>query len=149
MTSRIPPQNLDAEKAVLGAMLVEPRVIPELASVLKSEDFYFPSHQQIYGTILALCDRGQPVDLLTVDADLKRKSKNDHILAADIAAMAENALPSHAAAHALLVKEASQKRTLLGLLKKTEEKIYSSSEDCLSIAGSLSSDLWSSQNDGM
>jgi len=148
MTSRIPPQNLEAEKAVLGAMLVEPRVIPELASVLKSEDFYFPSHRQIYGTILALCDRGQPVDLLTVDADLKRDSKNDYILAADIAAMAENALPSHAAAHALLVKDASRKRNLLTLVKKTEEDIFASSDDCLTIAGSLSSALSSSQSNG-
>ena len=72
MTSRIPPQNLEAEKAVLGAMLFEPTVIPGVSSVLNSEDFYFPSHRLIYETILALCDKGQPVDLLTVGWVLDR-----------------------------------------------------------------------------
>ena len=133
MTSHIPPQDLQAEKVVLGAMLIDPTVIPEVASVIDRKDFYFESHQKIYAAMLTLVDRREPVDLITVGAAL-----DGQVLTADIVGMTENALPSHAKRHAELVKEKSQKRKILEAIRQTEEDI-DSGEDCLAIAGRLSS----------
>ena len=70
MSSRVPPQDLKAEKAVLGAMLIESTVIPEVASLLNPGDFYFESHRKIYEAMLALWNRREPVDLITVSVGL-------------------------------------------------------------------------------
>lgn len=146
MTSRIPPQNLEAERAVLGAMLIEAAVIPEIASILHPADFYLPSHQKICAAILCLWNRREPVDLITV-TDALKKTEQD-ISTADMAAMADLALPSHAGAHARAVKEAAQKRKLLEVIREVEEDLYSSGHDALTIAGRLSSALSSLQNGG-
>ena len=146
MTSRIPPQNLEAERAVLGAMLTDAAVIPEIASILHPADFYLPSHQIICAAILSLWNRREPVDLITV-TDALKKTEQD-ISTADMAAMADLALPSHAKAHARAVKEAAQKRKLLEVIREVEEDLYSPSHDALSVAGCLSSALSSLQNGG-
>lgn len=141
MTSPIPPQDILAEKAVLGAMLIESTVIPDMAALLSPRDFYYESHQRVFEAILSLWNRQEPVDLITVSNALGGQTS-----AADIAAMAENALPSHSQAHARAVKETAQKRQLLKTIREAEEAIYSSQEDALSIAGQLSSTLSSLQD---
>ncbi len=133
MTSRVPPQDLQAEKALLGAMLIEQTVISEVASLLNPRDFYLDSHRKIYEAMLALWNRQEPVDLITVSGALDGQAST-----ADIAGMAESALPSHAKRHAELVKEKSQKRKILEAIRQTKGDI-DSGEDCLAIAGRLSS----------
>ncbi len=54
MSTKVPPQDILAEKVVLGAMLMTSEIIPEIASVLDSKDFYYPSHCKIYEAILSL-----------------------------------------------------------------------------------------------
>src|SRR5262249_34730429 len=63
---RVPPQNQDAEEAVLGAMLLSPAAITAVAEILDASDFYRHSHGLIYKTALALYERGAPVDAITV-----------------------------------------------------------------------------------
>jgi replicative DNA helicase len=71
--SRIPPHNLDAERAVLGAVLLEGReALPRVVEVLKPSDFYTEAHRAIYHAMLNLFDRGEPVDLLTLQEELRR-----------------------------------------------------------------------------
>src|SRR5438046_8497228 len=61
--SRIPPHNLDAERAVLGAVLLEGReALPRVVEVLRPSDFYTEAHRAIYQAMLTLFDRGAPVD---------------------------------------------------------------------------------------
>lgn len=145
MTSQIPPQDLSAEKAVLGAMLVDPTVISDVASILAPTDFYFPSHQKIFEVILALCDRGEAVDLVTVDGFLR--ASGSQISAADIGGMAEQAVSSHVETHSRAVKDKSERRKLLEAMRRANEELYTS-EDPLSIAGRLSSYLSQLQNGG-
>lgn len=143
MTLRVSPQNLEAEKAVLGGCIVDSGVIPKVAAILSPADFYLPSHRKIFEAILALWNRREPVDLITVAAFLGKE-----VSVADIAAMAENALPTHAEAHARAVKETAQRRKLLEAIRQAEEDLYSPTEDSFSIAGRLGSTLSHLQNGG-
>jgi replicative DNA helicase len=146
MSLPVPPQNLEAEKAVIGAMLVEPTVIPDVVAFLSPSDFYLDSHRRTFDTILALFNRNEAVDLITV-SDVLTKS-GLQVSAATIAAMTENALPSHAAAHAQAVKEASRRRALLKVLRQAEEELSSGAEDSLAVAGRLGSTLARLQDGG-
>ncbi len=70
---RVPPHNLDAEQSILGGMMLSPGVIGEVAEVLTSGSaFYRLQHQTIYRTILDLYGRGEPVDPITVAAELTK-----------------------------------------------------------------------------
>ena len=71
--SRIPPHNLDAERAVLGAVLLEGReTLPKVIEVLRPDDFYLDAHRTIFSSMLRLFDRSEPVDLITLSEELRR-----------------------------------------------------------------------------
>jgi len=140
--TRIPPQNLDAERAVLGAMLVDDSIVPEVTSVLKPEDFYLTNHGQIFTVIKTIADQRTPVDLLTV-GEMLRKG-NSQIPSADIAAFAGMAIPSHAHRHAEMILEAARKRRLLTVVREAETDLYESTEDSLSIGARLSASITTS-----
>ena len=73
LPAHIPPHNLDAERAVLGAILLEGReALPRVVEVLRPSDFYTEAHRSIYQSMLRLFDRGEPVDLLTLQEELRR-----------------------------------------------------------------------------
>lgn len=67
---RIPPQNIEAEQAVLGAIFLQPSSLTLASELLIPEDFYRASHQKIYNAMLTLSDKGEPVDLVTVTSEL-------------------------------------------------------------------------------
>ena len=69
---RTPPNDVAAEQSVLGAMLLSKDAIADVVEVVREQDFYRPSHQVIYGTILDLYGRGEPADAVTVAADLQK-----------------------------------------------------------------------------
>ena len=73
------PQNITAEQNVLSAMLISAEAIDTVAEILKPEDFYRPSHRIIYQVMLALHAKEQPVDLITVIEELKRRNKLDDV----------------------------------------------------------------------
>jgi replicative DNA helicase len=67
---RIPPQNIEAEQAVLGAIFLQPSSLTLASELLIPEDFYRATHQKIYNAMLELSDKGEPVDLVTVTSEL-------------------------------------------------------------------------------
>ncbi len=71
---KIPPQALDLEEAVLGAIMVEKDAVISILDVLKPESFYKESHQTIFRTIIDLSTRLEPIDLLTVSEELRRQN---------------------------------------------------------------------------
>lgn len=72
MIDRVPPQNIEAEQAVLGAMLLEREAIAKVMEKLRSEDFYREAHKVIFNAMLELYNRNEAVDLVTVTEVLKR-----------------------------------------------------------------------------
>ena len=116
----IPPQNLDAEESVLGAMMLSPGAIGAVSEILDAGDFYRESHAKVYRAALSLYARGEPVDAITlVDALEERSELEDaggririHELAALVPAAA------NAAHYARIVREMA---TLRGLIRTGQE----------------------------
>ena len=77
--SRVPPQNVDAEKSVLGAMLLDKDAILMAEDKLTPEDFYREADAVIFKAILNLSHRGEPADILTVTEELKRMGRLDDV----------------------------------------------------------------------
>ena len=70
---RTPPQNIDAEMSVLGGMLLSKDAIADVIEILQSTDFYRPAHETIYDAIVDLYASGEPVDPVTVSAELTKR----------------------------------------------------------------------------
>src|SRR5437764_9043642 len=70
-----PPQNLEAEESVLGAMLLSPGAIGAVSEVLDASDFYRASHAKIYRAALALYAKGEPVDAITLVDELEERGE--------------------------------------------------------------------------
>src|SRR5215203_3931368 len=111
-----PPQNLEAEESVLGAMLLSPGAIGAVSEVLDASDFYRESHAKIYRAALALYAKGEPVDAITLVDELEERGELEdvggrprvHELAALVPATA------NAAHYARIVHEMG---TLRGLIR--------------------------------
>lgn len=79
MLDRIPPQNLQAEQAALGSMLIEPVAVEKAAEILKPEDFYRDAHRTIFEAIVTLSARDEPIDLITVSDELRARGHYDTV----------------------------------------------------------------------
>ncbi|MHC4663395.1 MAG: replicative DNA helicase [Planctomycetota bacterium] len=75
--SIVPPRNLEAERAVLGAMVLDNEVIDDVVGIVRAEDFFDPRHRILFQTIINLRDRFQAVDILTLKNDLEREDEQD------------------------------------------------------------------------
>lgn len=73
--TKLPPQSIEAEESVLGAMLINPLVVPRIAEILTSNMFYDPAHSEIYTSIMDLFNSSRPVDILTVSEHLNSQDK--------------------------------------------------------------------------
>ncbi len=76
---RIPPQNIDGEKAVLGSIMLRPSAIHEINDIINHDSFYVSKHSQIYKIMLELSSKGDPIDLLSVSNKLTEKGMLDSI----------------------------------------------------------------------
>ena len=99
---RVPPQDTVAEKSLLGALMISNEVLPEVLTILQPRDFYEERHALIFQAMIDLYDRHQPVDLLTLTAELKSTKKLKEIGGAPYLTELSNFVPaaSHAKAYA-------------------------------------------------
>ena len=74
---KLPPQVLDLEEAVLGAMMIDKKGVDEVIDILQPDAFYKEAHKYIFEAIVQLFTDTQPIDLLTVSAQLKKNAKLD------------------------------------------------------------------------
>src|SRR3982751_7091255 len=75
----VPPQNLEAEESVLGAMMIAPGAIAAVSEILDAGDFYRESHGKIYRAALALYAKGEPVDAITLTDELEERAELDDV----------------------------------------------------------------------
>ena len=117
---RIPPQNVEAEQAVLGALLIDADAVTTVSEILQRDDFYRKSHQLIFETILRVSESGEPVDLITITADLQDKGQIDEIGGVTYLANLANSVPTAANVdhYATIVKEKSIMRRLINTATK-------------------------------
>jgi len=79
LTSKIPPHSLEAERSVLGGMLLDRESLPQALELLKPSDFYKEGHRKMFDSMLALFERDEPADLLTISEELRRRSELDEV----------------------------------------------------------------------
>ena len=72
---KLPPQALELEEAVLGALMIDKNALNEVIDILEPECFYKEAHQEMYGVIKTLFTESQPIDMLTVSAELRKIGK--------------------------------------------------------------------------
>ncbi|MDX6607351.1 MAG: replicative helicase, partial [Solirubrobacterales bacterium] len=123
----VPPQNLEAEESVLGAMMVsESTIEPVLLDVrLQAEDFYRDRHRAIYEAILHLNEDAHPVDVLTVSEALAKHGQLDEIGGRDVVASLAAKVPAPGSAkhYAEIVKQNSLMRRLDAAAKRIQQSV--------------------------
>jgi len=114
-SDRLPPQNIEAEQAVLGAIFLEPSSLTQASEMLIPEDFYRAAHQKIFNYMLRLSDKGEPVDLVTVTSELADQKLLEEIGGVSYLSDLASAVPTAANIeyYAKIVEEKSILRRLI------------------------------------
>lgn len=127
LVEKIPPQNLEAEASVLGAMLFAPEALSRGLELLRESFFYSEAHRQIFSSMVNLFDRNQAVDLVTVTDELRKRKQLEVVGGASYLAQLTASVPTAANIdyHARIVKE---KALLRGLIHAATQIIQESFE---------------------
>src|SRR5881396_1874801 len=122
----IPPQNLEAEASVLGAILLDNSCINEVMGILKPEDFYRESHRKIFRAMIELSDRSEPVDIITLSECLKNRGELEAVGGSAYLASLNDFVPTAAniSYYARIVREKSILRHLINAATEVATKGY-------------------------
>ena len=132
---KVPPQNLEAEQSVLGGILLENAALNPVLEIMAGSDFYSDAHRKIFGGILELSDRNQPVDLITLSNHLRDKKQLDAVGGAVYLSQLVDNVPSAAniSHYARIVKEKSVLRNLIGTATEILNRTYGAGADVDSV----------------
>jgi len=128
---KIPPHDLAAEKSVLGAILIDSSAINLVAEFLKPDHFYLPEHQIIYSSMFTLFEKQQPIDLVTLQDQLKKEGNLKKIGGGAYLSELIDTVPSSAYVehYGRIVKDYYTKRKLIELSSRMVEKAFSEETD--------------------
>ena len=119
---KIPPHDLEAEQAIIGSMLTDKDAVISAIEVLKEEDFYREDNKAIYAAILNLYNRAEPIDIITVKAELESMGKFEQVGGLEYLAELPEKVPTTANAMKY-IKIVEEKSTLRRLIKTANEII--------------------------
>ena len=141
---RVPPQDIVAEKSLLGAVLLSDGVFPEVITVVRAKDFYEEKHQVIFDAMMNLYDQHRPIDLLTLTAELKSLKKLKEIGGAPYLTELTNFVPtaSHAKAYADIIEKASVRRRLIQAGTEITNKAFEDGENVDELIGAAEKQLF-------
>jgi len=128
---RIPPHSLEAERSVLGAMMQDADALRKAIELLHGDDFYHPAHKELFGAMLAVHNGRQPVDLVTLDAELSRRGTLDGVGGAGYLIEISQYVPTTAnvSAYIQIVEEKSTLRKLLAASGEIAQDCYAQQKD--------------------
>ncbi|SES33886.1 replicative DNA helicase [Salisediminibacterium halotolerans] len=128
---RTPPQNIEAEQAVLGAVFLDPQALITSSERLVPEDFYRAAHQRIFTAMIDLHEKNEPVDLVTLTAELEDKETLDEIGGVGYLTDLANFVPTAANAgyYSRIVEEKSLLRRLIRTATNIAAEGYAGGED--------------------
>ncbi len=140
---KVPPQAIDLEEAVLGAILLEKPAYGKVADLIDSDDFYKENHQLIYKAIADLIDTHSPIDLLLVTNRLREKGQLELVGGASYITELTSKVNSaeHIEQHALVIKQSSIKRKLIKLSAEIYQKAYEDTVDPFDLLDETSKEL--------
>lgn len=133
---RLPPQHIEAEQAVLGAMLISPDAVSEAIELLMPDDFYRNSHQMIFQAMHELYEQGQPVDVITVTAALQaHEGALDTVGGASYLAQLAASMPTalHVVNYSNIVKEKAVLRRIISTATELANQGYQAEESTTEI----------------
>lgn len=135
MIDRIPPQNIEAEQGVLGAMMIEKEAISKATELLKAEDFYRQDHRVVFDVIVGLFNQNSPVDMVTVTESLRKEGKLEDVGGIQFISYLTNAVPTAANVtyHAKIVEEKSLLRQLINASTEIAATGYEAEDDVANI----------------
>lgn len=128
---KIPPQAVELEEVVLGALLLEKDVIDKISNILTTECFYKDAHQKIYNVILSLHSDNKPIDILTVTEELKKQNLLDEVGGSQYIRNLTNKVASGANSeyHSLIIAQKYIQRELIHISHDIQNKAYDDSVD--------------------
>lgn len=141
---RLPPQAVDLEEAVLGAMLIDKKGVDEVVDVLSPEAFYKEAHGHIFEAIHFLFNDGQPIDLLTVSAQLKKEKKLESVGGDFYLAQLSNKVSSsaHIEFHARIILQKFIERSLIKVSNEIIHDAYDETVDVFDLLDRAESKLY-------
>ena len=141
---KIPPQAIDLEEVVLGAMMIDKKGVDEVIDILNSEAFYKEGHQYIFDAILTLFENSEPVDLLTVSTQLRKNSKLD-LIGGDfylISLTQKVSSSAHIEFHARIILQKYIQRSLIKISNEIIEESYDETKDVFDLLDKAESKLY-------
>ena len=141
---RVPPQNIDAEKSVLGSILISEDVFPNIIAKIKPADFYDPKHRKIFQGMVDLYNFNRPIDLLTLTDQLRKSKTLKDVGGSPYLTELSNFTPtaSHALAYADLIAQASIRRRLIAAGTAIAQQAYDADAKALDLVGKAEKDLF-------
>jgi replicative DNA helicase len=131
LPGKVPPQSLEAERAVLGAILLEPALLPRAIELLVPEEFYKEGHRKIFGAMIRLFERGEPADAITVTETLRREGVFEEVGGHTILAtlQEEGTVATQFTAYAGIVREKALLREMIRVAREIVEEGYEETDD--------------------
>jgi replicative DNA helicase len=128
---KTPPHNEEAEKSILGAILLDDNVLLPVAELIKPSDFYQPNYASIYEAMLELFEKQSPIDVLTLSSQLKAKKKFAAVGGEAVITniVADTPTAAHAEEYAKIVKNSSIRRRLIHLGAQVNELAFKEDQD--------------------
>jgi len=142
---KVPPQDLEAEKSVLGAILVDSGSINLVAGFLRVEYFYIPEHQMIYRAMLTLFEKQKPIDLITIKDELKLEGDLKKIGGKSYLSDLINTVPTSAYIehYGQIVKDQYTKRRLIEISSRMVERAFDEKGDVKKLLDQAEIDIFS------
>ena len=130
-TTILPPQNLEAEQAVLGTILLQPEALTQVVELIKADDFYRDAHKVIFSAMLTLYDKREPHDLITVSSLLADQHKLEGAGGASYLASLTDVIPFTGTLvhHARLIRQKSVLRQLIRTSSELAARCYDAPHD--------------------
>ena len=141
---KLPPQAVDIEQIVLGAMMLEKNAVSKTIDILKPASFYDPKHQYIYAAIRELFASTNPIDLITVTTLLKKRGELEASGGAAYLSQLTNRVASaaHIEFHARVISEKHIKRELIRMSSDIIRDSYDDTKDVFDVMGSAEGELF-------
>ena len=128
---KLPPQALELEEAVLGALMLEKDTLTTVIDILRPQSFYKEAHQKIFSAIVGLFDKSEPIDILTVVTELRERGELEFVGGPYYVSQLTTRVNSAANIefHARIISENSIKRELIGISSEVLSKAYEDTTD--------------------
>ena len=128
---KVPPQNIEAEQSVLGAILLDNDALHEAVELLKAEDFYREAHRKIYQAMTELYSKNEPVDLITLNNYLKGRNELEEVGGVQYLSSLASFVPTSANVkyHSRIVREKALVRNLLHSVTDIAKNVYDNELD--------------------